>query len=140
MPSDPEDQLWSFVFSGLPLFVNISTPCHHKRKSRNFGAQLTFIINPRQNFDVVAGNTSSGNEVRNHIRRRISKYDEAPVCKYLGMYGTEGNSEWRQYAVADDNDSTHIHKCPLNLDGKSKSTLNCDDVEERIISIPSIHA
>lgn len=115
LPTDPESHLWSFVFSDVALFVNMSTPCHDKRKSRYFGEQLTFVINPRENFDHVAGDTANGREVRNNIRKRIASYDESPICQYLGIYGVEENTEWRQYAVGDDNNSFHVKSCPLKV-------------------------
>ncbi|MEJ2633119.1 MAG: YqcI/YcgG family protein [Acidihalobacter sp.] len=114
-PKNPDDSLWSFAFNGMQLFVNISTPMHITRVSRNFGPNLALVINPRENFDYVAGNTPAGNKVRQKIRERLRDYDGIEVCRNLGTYGVESNLEWKQYAIPDADYSVALSKCPIHI-------------------------
>ncbi len=118
VPSDPENYLWSFCFGGEQLFVNFSSPAHRERQSRNLGSSVAFIINPRKNFDVVAGNTPEGDAVRRRVRARIELYDGCVHAKELGTYGQPGNREWRQYA-APEAEAPLPPTCPLRLGGKA---------------------
>ena len=61
IPTDPDDNGWSFCYAGMPLFINMNFPGHRQMKSRNLGPHITFVINPRENFDEVANaSTDSG--------------------------------------------------------------------------------
>jgi len=115
VPKEPEEHLWSFAFSGIQLFVNVSTPAHKNRNSRNFGPCLTLVINPRMNFDYVAGDTPQGDEIRKNVRERIKNYDTVPICNHLGTYGVESNLEWKQYAIGDGIDDQAFSKCPIHI-------------------------
>jgi FPC/CPF motif-containing protein YcgG len=110
---DPAAPYWSMCFGGLQLFVNFSSPAHRQRKSRNLGAHFLFIINPRERFDVVAGDGPDGNRVRQVIRERAEAYDGIPHAPELGMY-QKGELEWWQYGVSDDN-SPRTDGCPLKM-------------------------
>lgn len=107
-PSDPQ---WSMCFSGMPLFVNMSTPVHVRRRSRNLGDHFAMVINPRERFDVVAGDTPRGRKTRSNIRRRVDRYDEISRSSDLGTFGS-GALEWQQYELLDDNTSEHS-ACPF---------------------------
>lgn len=109
--TDPETRFWSFCFDGMQLFVNMSAPAHDRRKSRNLGRHLTLVINPRERFDLVAGNTPEGRRVRTRIRERAARYDGLEHSPLLGSY-TIGDLEWVQYALPDDN-STAPPRCPF---------------------------
>ncbi len=98
---DPKTPFWSFVFAGTQLFVNMSTPAHIRRRSRNLGRHFTLVINPRERFDIVAGDTPEGRRVRAAIRSRVGKYDDLPHSPLLGSY-QKGELEWVQYALSDD--------------------------------------
>ncbi len=54
IPANPNDSAWSFCFNAVELFFNISCPHHQIFKNRNLGDFITFIVNPRENFDYVA--------------------------------------------------------------------------------------
>ena len=111
--TDPHRPYWSMCFGGIQLFVNFSAPAHSQRKSRNLGAHFLFIINPRERFDVVAGETPEGNRVRQVIRDRAEAYDGIPHAPELGMY-QKGELEWWQYGVTDDN-APRSDRCPLKM-------------------------
>lgn len=96
----PDDPDWCFCFNGVQLFVNMSSTAHTVLRSRNLGARLTFVINPRENFDAVASiHTKSGRLVRDRIRSRVAAYNDGAVPEELGFYGEEGNREWKQYQL-----------------------------------------
>jgi uncharacterized protein len=114
VPPEPDHYLWSFCFRGVQLFVNFSAPGHVKHRSRNLGASLALVINPRKNFDIVAGNTPEGRMIRDRIRERASRYDECPVSKEIGNYGDKASREWRQYALSDGDEPIPEH-CPLRI-------------------------
>lgn len=107
-PSDPH---WSMCFSGMPLFINMSTPVHVRRRSRNLGSYFTMVINPRERFDVVAGDTPRGRKTRSTIRQRVDRYDEISHSPDLATYGS-GALEWQQYELLDNNTSAHA-ACPF---------------------------
>lgn len=111
--TDPHAPYWSMCFGGIQLFVNFSSPAHLERKSRNLGAHFLFIINPRERFDVVAGDTPEGMRVRQVIRDRAEAYDGIPHAPELGMY-QKGELEWWQYGVMDDN-TPRTDRCPLKM-------------------------
>jgi N-omega-hydroxy-L-arginine synthase len=99
-------------FAGMQLFVNMSSPAHARRHSRNLGRHLLFIINPRERFDVVAGETPEGARVRQVIRDRAAAYDGMSHAPALGKY-LKGQLEWPQYALPDDNETTPA-ACPFH--------------------------
>lgn len=116
IPTAPEEPLWSFCFAGVALFVNISSPGHAQRRSRNLGDALTLVIQPRANFDLVAGlDTPGGRAVRQLIRDRMKQYDGVDSPKQLGTYGLAENREWRQYALKDGIDEGEPPRCPLRI-------------------------
>jgi uncharacterized protein len=110
---DPDHHSWCFCFNGVQLFVNMSTPEHQLLRSRNLGDYLTFVVNPRENFDAVASlQTRSGQLVRENIRRRVSAYNDGAVPAELGFYGDEDNREWRQYQLEEPGLTRPAH-CPF---------------------------
>lgn len=111
---DPHSPSWSMCFNGMPIFCNMSNPVHKLRKSRNLGAHFKFIINPRERFDVVAGDTPAGRKARANIRDRIHQYDGQPHCPQLGSYGS-GGIEWWQYGIIEEN-AERSDKCPFHAD------------------------
>lgn len=108
---DPESATWSMCFNGMPLFCNMSTPVHQLRKSRNLGEHFVLVINPRERFDVFAGNTPEGRKMRLNIRARINRYDDIPHSPQLGFFGSS-SSEWKQYGLGDQN-TERGEKCPF---------------------------
>lgn len=100
VPVETEHPAWSYCFNGVQLFVNMSSQAHVQLRSRNLGACLTLVINPRENFDVVAGAaTPHGRAVRLRIRERVRAYNGSELPASLGFHGDEGNREWRQYQL-----------------------------------------
>ena len=108
---DPESAIWSMCFNGMPLFCNMSSPAHRIRKSRNLGEHFIFVINPRERFDIFAGDTPEGHKMRTNIRSRIERYDGVPHALQLGFFG-DGSREWLQYGLIEDN-VERIDKCPF---------------------------
>lgn len=108
---DPDSSSWSMCFNGMPLFCNMSNPAQRVRRSRNLGEHFLIIINPRERFDVVAGDTPSGRKVRSNIRTRIARYDGTSHCPQLASYGG-GGIEWHQYGLAEENIERN-DKCPF---------------------------
>lgn len=111
--TDPGESSWSMCFNGMPLFVNMSSPAHEVRRSRNLGVHFVLVINPRERFDVVAGDTPSGRNVRDNIRARIDRYDGVPRARQLGPYGVAG-LEWWQYGLPED-DIDRTDACPFSF-------------------------
>jgi FPC/CPF motif-containing protein YcgG len=114
--TDPHSPFWSMCYNGMQLFVNISNPAQIKRRSRNLGDYLLFIINPRERFDIVAGETPEGRRVRQRIRDRIETYDGSEHCPQLGSYNA-GEIEWWQYGLVEENrerGAIGAHSCSTN--------------------------
>ncbi|MEO3781513.1 YqcI/YcgG family protein [Micromonospora sp. B11E3] len=112
---DPNSPGWSMCFNGMPLFCNMSSPAHRTRRSRNLGAHFMLVINPRERFDIFAGDTPSGRNVRANIRDRIDRYDGTPHSQHLSSYGS-GALEWLQYSLAE-NDAERTDRCPFAFGG-----------------------
>lgn len=125
VPTSPNDPDWSMCFGGMQLFVNISSPHHVSRRSRSLGQHLALVINPRERFDVFAGDTPSGRNTRSKIRVRIERFDQMPHAPQLGWFGT-GSLEWSQYGLPDDN-FTMPTQCPFQH--RSTSAINNHDEE-----------
>jgi N-omega-hydroxy-L-arginine synthase len=111
---DPDTSAWSMCFNGMPLFCNMSHPAHRVRRSRNLGEHFLIIMNPRERFDIVAGDTPAGRKVRSKIRSRIARYDGTPHCPQLARYGAAGGIEWWQYSMSDDN-CERTDECPFKF-------------------------
>lgn len=102
VPLDTDDPKWSFCFNGVQLFININSTNHRIIKSRNLGRFLTMVINPRENFDIVANSkTKSGKLIRNKIRERVAAFNDGYVPQELGFYGDRTNKEWHQYQLSE---------------------------------------
>ncbi|MFG2263775.1 YqcI/YcgG family protein [Streptomyces sp. NPDC048720] len=110
---DPHSASWSMCFNGLPLFINMSSPAHQVRRSRNLGRHFVLVVNPRERFDTFAGDTPSGRKVRSNIRSRISRYDGTPHSAQLGSYGA-GALEWAQYGLIEEN-AERADTCPFTF-------------------------
>lgn len=81
---DPAHRTWTMCFHGCELFVNISHPAHVLRRSRNMGAGLAFVINPRKIFDIAAPANQQGSAITTRIRQNIDIYDGATHSGLLG--------------------------------------------------------
>lgn len=110
---DPHQPFWAMCYRGIQLFVNMSAPAHAVRRSRNLGRAFTFIINPRERFDIVAGDDPRGRRVRATIRDRIAAYDGVGHSPQLGSYEA-GEIEWWQYGLAETN-APRTDACPFRL-------------------------
>jgi uncharacterized protein len=113
IPQDPNTDFWTMCFAGTQIFINVSHPNNQKRLSRNLCDALVLVINPRERFDVVAGATKKGHLIREQIRRNVDAYDLIPRSPFLGHY-QEGELEWPQYLLPDDNEEMPM-ACPLKF-------------------------
>jgi FPC/CPF motif-containing protein YcgG len=114
IPGDPESSMWTFCFHGVQFFFNMSSRHHKILKSRNLGKHFTMVVNPRENFDLVAPATSrAGNLIRQKIRDRVSTYNGGirPPSE-LGFFGTMDNLEWQQYQL-EEPEIPRPSRCPL---------------------------
>ncbi|MFQ3453209.1 YqcI/YcgG family protein [Bradyrhizobium sp. UFLA01-814] len=110
---DPAHPTWTMCFHGCELFVNVSHPAHVLRRSRNMGAGLACVINPRKIFDIAAPANRRGRAVMAKIRRNIDTYDDVTHSPLLGSY-LLGEAQWPQYMIADNNEDAPL-QCPLRF-------------------------
>jgi FPC/CPF motif-containing protein YcgG len=110
---DPDDAAWSFCFGGMPLFINFKTPVHHRRRSRRMAGAYALLVQARDGFDAVAGDTPNGRRAREVIRRKLAEYDSVPLYPALAHYGRADNREWKQYFVPESN-TPLTERCPLH--------------------------
>jgi FPC/CPF motif-containing protein YcgG len=117
VPHDPDDPRWSFCFAGIPLFVTFKTPAHRQRRSRRMAGAFLVLFQARDGFDILAGNTEHGRNVRAAIRRKLVAYDDVPVSAALDHYGVSGNREWTQYFAPEDSKPLEV-RCPFRASAK----------------------
>lgn len=115
----PEDALWEFSFEGCEMFVVGSSPTYKQRRSRNLGAGVVLIFQPRHLFIDPATSQPIAAEVRHRIHHRMLAYDEMSVHPDIGFYGQPANREWKQYALPDDN-SPESGQCPFHTRTQSR--------------------
>lgn len=97
-PTDPAHPQWDFWYRGVDFFVNVSTPHHVRRHSRNLGTAYTLVVQSRSSFDRIG---VAGQGARSKIRERIAKYDDLPPAPALGSHGDA--PEIDQYFLGDSN-------------------------------------
>lgn len=107
----PHSPFWSMAYLGTEIFVNMSCPAHRVRRSRHLGSGLVLVINPRERFDTVAGDTPEGRRTRAKIRARVGDYDGLPHSPQLGSY-VAGEIEWWQYGIIEEN-RERTDRCPF---------------------------
>ncbi|RQG95519.1 YqcI/YcgG family protein [Natrarchaeobius chitinivorans] len=116
IPTDPDDPHWEFSFGGEPMFPTCRAPFYDTRKSRYCPIGLEITFQPRrlfENMDVTA-DTEAGQRARDVIQDRLEDYDG--VCPHadLGDWGVEGDREWPQYMLSE-NDDQAPDDCPINI-------------------------
>ncbi|WP_436928429.1 YqcI/YcgG family protein [Halosimplex halobium] len=116
IPTDPDDPYWEFSFGGEPMFPTCRAPFYEERKSRYCPVGLEITFQPRalfENLDVTA-DTEAGQRAREVIQSRLEEYDG--VCPHadLGDWGVEGDREWVQYMLSED-DEAMPDECPITV-------------------------
>jgi uncharacterized protein len=112
IPMDPAEPLWEFCFNGEPMFVLGSGPVHVARRSR-FSPVRAISFQPRFMFDELIDTPDLLARARKIIRGRVLEMDGLPVHPMIQMYHEDGNREWRQYVVPEDN-SPIEGSCPFH--------------------------
>jgi len=115
IPTDPDDPYWEFSFAGEPIFPTCRAPFYDTRKSRYCPIGLEITFQPRALFEElgVTADTHAGEHARELIQDRLEDYDG--VCPHadLGDWGVEGDREWPQYMLSED-DGQAPDECPIN--------------------------
>lgn len=111
IPKDPEQAQWEFCFNDERYFVYCSTPAHSSRKSRN-SAYFMLALTPRWVLNQWNANPQKAAATAPRIRARLAAYDSVPAHPELKSYGAEGNLEYKQYFLRDDD--TSPSKCPFH--------------------------
>lgn len=114
---DPDTPMWEFTYCGVQMFVVGFSPTYRRRRSRNIGRCMVMLFQPRSVFGGEGADAEIDDRTRAVIRERILAWDGMAHHPALGSYGDEGNREWKQYFLPD-NDDGPIGGCPL------KSRLN----------------
>lgn len=87
-----------------------ATPKHEERKSRYF-PYMMMAITPRWVLQKFNETERYAKKIKDQVRERIKKYDNAPVHSVLNSYGKIDNHEWKQYFLRDDD--SELPKCPF---------------------------
>jgi FPC/CPF motif-containing protein YcgG len=109
---EPSHEEWEFSFAGVEMFVVCACPSFKLRHSRNLGAGMVLLFQPRSVFVDTITNKVIGREARNQVRKRLETWDETPAHPDLGFYGDAGNLEWKQYFL-DDHNVAAQDACPF---------------------------
>ena len=129
IPTDPDDPYWEFSFGGKPMFPTCRAPFYETRKSRYCPIGLEITFQPRALFEAmdVTADTEAGKHARDVIQGRLEEYDG--VCPHadLGDWGVEGDREWPQYMLSED-DEQAPETCPITVSREHpKSALLIED-------------
>jgi len=119
---DETDPAWQFFFRGVPIFVNVNVPSYARRRSRNLGPCLVFVIQPRKAFDVIAGRDAAGVRLREEIRTRIDRFDAIRRSPCLGFYSDDDSREASQFILGDANSEPIKVTCPRHAVEKGPSS------------------
>jgi hypothetical protein len=109
-----DDPLWEFSFRGIEMFVVGLSESYRLRRSRQIGAGMALIFQPRILFTDPGTGTPISLQVRQAIHRRMQAYDGYTVHPDIGVYGSPDNREWKQYVLPDDNSPT-LTSCPFHV-------------------------
>ncbi len=74
------------------------------RRSRRMRLSYLWLVQARDGFDMIAGDTDRGRKARRLIREKLASYDGLPIYPELGHYGRPDNREWKQYFVPETNE------------------------------------
>jgi FPC/CPF motif-containing protein YcgG len=119
---DPSDESWEFSFGGVQMFVVCACPSFSLRHSRNLGPGMVLLFQPRSVFVDTITNKVIGRQARHQVRERLRQWDDVPPHGDLGFYGDSGNLEWKQYFLADQDQSAR-ERCPfLSRGGQMRSS------------------
>jgi FPC/CPF motif-containing protein YcgG len=110
IPDDPHNPIWEFCFNGEQYFIYCATPSHRNRQSRYFD-YLLLAITPRWVLQEFNTSKIYAKNIKSQVRKRLKNYDSIDIHPDLNSYGENGNYEWRQYFLRDD-DKT-LSKCPF---------------------------
>ncbi|WP_163536166.1 YqcI/YcgG family protein [Gracilibacillus sp. YIM 98692] len=111
IPKDPHHPIWEFCFHGERYFMFCGTPAHTKRISRHFPTMM-LAITPRWVLQEFNKPKNRAKKIKDHIRKRLRKYDAADIHSDLNSYGAKDNYEWKQYFLRDNH--TTLSKCPYH--------------------------
>jgi len=116
IPTDPDDPYWEFSFDGEPMFPTCRAPFYDTRKSRYCPIGLEITFQPRALFEElgVTADTSAGQHARELIHDRLEDYDGVCPHANLGDWGVEGDREWPQYMLSED-DEQALDECPIKI-------------------------
>jgi len=136
IPTAPDDPYWEFSFAGEPIFPTCRAPFYETRKSRYCPIGLEITFQPRALFETldVTADTEKGQHARDVIQNRIEDYDG--VCPHadIGDWGVDGDREWPQYMLSEDDDQAPS-ECPIAVSREHpKSRRLIDDGEP----VPSV--
>lgn len=109
--SDPNQLGWEFEFNDVPLFFNINHGHHQKHKSRNLGGRMVMVVNPTENFEIVAPVVNGERKISNMIRERVKNYNHSVIAETLGIFDSD-KPDWKQYQHAE-GDAQLPAVCPL---------------------------
>ncbi|MFO7927955.1 MAG: YqcI/YcgG family protein [Halobacteriota archaeon] len=136
IPTDPDDSRWEFSFGGEPMFPTCRAPFYRTRKSRYCPVGLEITFQPRKLFETlnVTADTDAGQHARDVIQGRLEEYDG--VCPHadLGDWGVEGDREWPQYMLSED-ESQAPEECPINVTREHPKSDLISDVRRPIPSV-----
>ncbi|QLH76992.1 YqcI/YcgG family protein [Halosimplex rubrum] len=116
IPTEPDDPYWEFSFGGEPMFPTCRAPFYDDRKSRYCPVGLEITFQPRALFEDldVTADTDAGQHAREVIQGRLEEYDG--VCPHadLGDWGVDGDREWVQYMLSEE-ESAMPEACPITV-------------------------
>ncbi|MRN37998.1 hypothetical protein CRG49_000315 [Neisseria sp. N95_16] len=108
-----DDKDWKFKFNGVNLFFNINHPQHKLHRSRKVNSFITMVVNPSENFQIVAPLVNGGRKVSNMIRDRVKVYNNGIVAETLGI-SDETKPDWKQYQH-EESDAEIPSVCPFHM-------------------------
>ena len=118
IPSDTQNENWTYCFDGTPLFPVALTPAHQRRWSRHAPVPL-IALQPKWVLDRLLSTPEKRQSATGKVRKLLKQYDQTEVSPDLTTYGEVGTSEVHQLCLLDENEPADIPFLDFDKGGSS---------------------
>jgi len=121
VPSETQNEKWTFCFEGTQLFPVALTPAHERRWSRHASVPLV-ALQPKWVLDELLATPEKRETATGRVRKLLEEYDQVGVSPDLTAYGQPGTSEVHQLCLLDENKQAVCPYMDFDKGGASSSS------------------